>query len=454
MKKLAKLLFLAVFLLMSLAPALGMLIFGPTEASANEILTQPPSVTNREGGFNVSVLNDASDYLRDRFWFRHELITANAAVEAAVFRESASEDVILGKEGWLYFHDTLDDYQGQNLLTDRQIWAAARVLSLIQEYAASRGVRTLFAPVPNKNTIYPEYMPDSSSRTSEATNYDKLLNALAEEGVEALDLRPVLRSHRDEVLLYQTLDSHWNNLGAALAHDAILEALGRSGTAYEPAAFTFARDHSADLYQMLYPTGSEKDLQAYPTRERSFTYLRPIRSPEDQRIFTACETGEGSLLMFRDSFGNTLHTFMAESFASACFSRAMPYDLSLLDSENPDTLILEITERHLRWLAERPPILPAPVRTPDLSAAIPAQALTLAVEKTDSGLVCLRGALPLQPDLRSPVYLEADGIVYEASPAGETERSFTAYLPTEVRSVRVFWSAAGVLYAAPAALTP
>ena len=33
---------------------------------------------------------------------------------------------------------------------------------------------------------------------------------------------------------------------------------------------------------------------------------------------------------------------MAESFGTACFSRAMPYDLTLLQSERADTLIIEL----------------------------------------------------------------------------------------------------------------
>ena len=453
MKKIGLFLFPALFLLMAAAPALGMLVFGPAQAAANEVLAQPPEATDAEGSFNLSLLNDASDYFRDRFWLRQELITVNAALEAAVFAESASEKVILGKEGWLFFRETLDDYRGENPLSARRVWAAARTLALIREYAAARGAETLFVPVPNKNTIYPEYMPDRMSRATEPGNYDRLLSALAAEGVEALDLRPVLLAHKEEAQLYQRLDSHWNNLGAALAHDAILDALGRDGTAWDPAGFTLRQDHSPDLYEMLYPAGDEKDVQAYPDREQSFRYLRPIRSAEDQRISTVSETGEGSLLMFRDSFANTLHTFLAESFSQALFARAMPYDLRLLDSEQPELLILEITERNLNRLAERPPILVAPIREPELSGAVPAGTLNLRMEE-NGGLFCLLGELAAEPDPDSPVYLEADGTVREASPVGETERSFAAYLPEAPRELRVFWYAGGELFSAPAALTP
>lgn len=55
---------------------------------------------------------------------------------AAVFRESATDSVILGREGWLFYSDTLADYQGTAPLSDRAVWAAAHVLALMQECAA------------------------------------------------------------------------------------------------------------------------------------------------------------------------------------------------------------------------------------------------------------------------------------------------------------------------------
>ena len=60
--------------------------------------------------------------------------------------------------------------------------------------------------------------------------------------------------------------------------------------------------------------------------------------------------------MCRDSFGNALHADLAEDFGEALFSRAMPYDLSLMDDVQPDTLIVELVERNLCWLCTRPPL--------------------------------------------------------------------------------------------------
>ncbi len=437
-------LFLGVFLLMCLWPLVGMAVMGPSEAAANEALAAPPSLT-KGGAFNADFLNDTSDYFADHFASRRELVTINAKLEAAIFGESAEEKVILGKDGWLFYKSTLDDYQGQNLLSDREVGAAARCLALMQEYAQEQNVAFLFTIVPNKNTLYPEYMPARCVPSELPGNAERLREALRQEGVRFVDLESAFCA--EDRVLYQRLDSHWSNLGAALAHDAIMDALAKDAERfYSPDRFTAVQDHEGDLYAMLYPAGAEKDVQYYPDWSRRFTYDRPIRSAEDQKISTSCPDQSGSLLMFRDSFGNTLHTFMAESFGAACFSRAMPYDLSLLDDTGADTLVIEIVERNITWLTQHAPILPAPVRQLDLPEACDSSVqFTYAFTQTADGAVRCSGNLRCAPDAGSPIWLVCDGVIYEASPAGSGEFPFTAYLPAQPASFRIMFSQNGAL---------
>lgn len=435
-KNIGNYLFLAAFLLLALLPLTGMFLFGASGSRANEVLAASPSVTDKDGSVNFDYLNDLSDYFADHFALRQEFITLDAKLEATVFGTSASEEVLLGKDGWLYYRVSLDDYQGQNLFTDRERFAAARCVSLIAEYAEQNGAQLLFTVVPNKNTLYPQYMPDFAVKRTQPGNPERLGEALEKEGVAYLDLYGVLSAQ--DVQLYQRLDSHWNNLGAALAHDAIMTALGAPSVPYyDLENFTASMTHEGDLYAMLYPAGTEKDIQYLPAWEWSFTYQRPFRSAEDQRITTACEGKRGSLLMFRDSFGNTLYPFMAESFGTACFSRAMPYDLTVKEAQSADVIVIEVVERNLRWLIERAPILPAPAREVTLPQTVTDLSFTCTCEESNGGLFCYTGNLREPVDATSPIYIFCDGTVYEASPAGEGEGAFTAYLPARVQTVQL-----------------
>ena len=117
-------------------------------------------------------------------------------------------------------------------------------------------------------------------------------------------------------------------------------------------------DWSGDLAVMLYPSGSDLDLQQYYEYEPGFRYTRPIKSLEDLLITTQ-GPGEYSLLMFRDSFANALIPMLSEAFASAAYSRSIPYDYALLERIQPDLVVLEIVERNLPDWLTTPPRMPA-----------------------------------------------------------------------------------------------
>lgn len=427
------------FFLICLTPLAVFLLAGPAEAGANERLPAKPRLT-AAGGLNLYVLTDTADYFAGRFGLRQELITANAALCAAVFGESAQEDVLLGTDGWLYYADTLADYCGSAPMTERQLWCAARNLRLMQEYAASRGAQFLFLCAPNKNTVYPEYMPARYARTEEASNLDRLEAALTEQGVAFCDVRQTLSSA--QALTYYKTDSHWNGYGSALAHDAILEALGREGTLTQE-NFTM-RAHSGDLYEMLYPASTRQEEGLALSRARDFRYDEGVHSAEDQKIHTFAATG-GALLMFRDSFGNALHEDLAEDYGEALFSRAMPYDFSLMEKILPDTVIVELVERNLSWLCTRPPLLPAPEReSPTAAVREETRAVTLTKEESSwDGLVCYRGTFAgFTPDADASVLAVLDGTCYEACP---TDTGFQLLAP-EAEKLTLYLSEDGALW--------
>ena len=113
-----------------------------------------------------------------------------------------------------------------------------------------------------------------------------------------------------------------------------------------------------DLELMLHPTRPRAETERVPDYAFSYSYIGRLRSEEDITIQTVNSDGSGSLLMFRDSFGNALLPLLAEHFNAAYFSRAVPIDLSLIESQQADTVIYEIAERNLRNIIDYPPIIP------------------------------------------------------------------------------------------------
>ena len=410
MKKTLSRIFAALFLIACLIPGVGLVLTGGSEAAANEILPAAPELFT-DGALNDDFLADTADYVNGRFSLRLECITAWAKLNAALFRTSTAENVLLGSDGWLYYSPTRDDYTGASPMSEREIYCAARTLCLLQEYAESRGGSFLFTIAPNKNTLYGEHMP-ALTRLGGTTNADALYDALDTMGVSYLDLREAFTAQQET--LYFRTDSHWNARGAALAADALLASLGR-GSDYFAETVSEGTPHRGDLYEMLYPAGreTEEDFAYTP----GFTFTANTENADRVTITTESAAGEGTLLCYRDSFGRNLYPYLAESFASAEFSRKNDYTAASL----PDggTLMIELVERNLQYLIEYDSAAPAPER--DISLASDAAEstgtarITSAETKDGRTLFAVEwdGAMP---DDDSNVYVLCGDTLFEAVP--------------------------------------
>lgn len=327
-------------------------LFVSGNASNREQPRSRPELTLAQGGINPNFTSEMTDYVAENFAFRNELIDLNSRFMTGLLGTSPVEKVICGREEWLFFSETLPDYLGTAGFSEEQLEVACRNLLEIQEYVEQQGAQFLFVPVPNKNSVYGDYMPYGSENSGR--RLDALFDELDRCGVNYIDLR---ESFDIEEILYLKADSHWNMLGASIAADEINSAMGRESAFTEGMRATGISE-SGDLFEMLYPVSDWEEPDYEYGQGFKFEYASPFRSAEDIRIATHCETGDGSLLMFRDSFGNSLYSFMAESFENAIFSRENNYRLDFMAQNQAQYVVIELVERNLNYLVEYTPVFP------------------------------------------------------------------------------------------------
>ena len=88
----------------------------------------------------------------------------------------------------------------------------------------------LFCVVPTKYTVYPKYLPDYYIQLDPESKSDQVVNYLKENSsVNMLDLREVFlkRKKQSDIPLFYKMDNHWNNYGALVAQEAIIEHLSQ-----------------------------------------------------------------------------------------------------------------------------------------------------------------------------------------------------------------------------------
>ena len=428
LKKLGYILFVGAVATICILPV-AVMPWQMEKAVGNEQLASFPELRKEDGNFNTGILNEFADYFADHFGFRHEMITLNDWLTETAFKTLDSNSVLLGKDSWLFYKSTLEDYTGTNLFTARQSYAAAHVLGLMQEYCEQNSIDFCFTIAPNKNSMYSSQMPARYAAAS-VRNAQLLKQQMEQQNVRYMDLFEVLSNSKEQ--LYYRLDSHWNMRGAQIAAQALLKELKGCEVEFDSFVTGKKLPHTGDLYEMVYPAGSETEQDtAY---DFTYQYDEKFHSADDITIHTKNSEADGSVFVYRDSFGINLHPFLAQSYGSACFSRNMPYRLTAVMEEQPDVLLVELVERNLNWLLERAPELPAPERTAvpaaDTGARLKAQREDSRMEDT----FCLTGSLSGQNvDDDSPVYVLTETAAYEASPCGESEQPFTAYLPQNLR---------------------
>ncbi len=347
------LIYTVLFFAICLLPLAGMAVGEHGEVSENRTRAGAPVIRDEEG-WNLEFLSDAGSWFQDHFGFRQELVTANALIQGKLFGVSAVDSVIQGTDGWLYYQDSLNDYLGMEPMSERALFNVAHSLAMMQEDSGRRGARFLFTVAPNKNSLYGEHMSYYASlKASEEKNLERIKPWLEREGVSYVDLYQVF-SEQEEVL-YHKRDSHWNNQGAALAADTLLEALGKEHLPFAQAPGEKRTDFTGDLDGMLYPLALTPEEEVYYSDMDVFAYVGEVESNFDPRITTVNPSSEGSLVMYRDSFGNTLLPFFANQYAKAYFSRGIPYRMDDLAEHQSDTVIVERAERFLPEMAENPP---------------------------------------------------------------------------------------------------
>jgi alginate O-acetyltransferase complex protein AlgJ len=301
-------------------------------------------------------------YWNDRFGFRRTLIRlhALAGVRLGV---SPSEKVIFGKSRWLFSDEELPwrNPPGRAPLTEDQLARWRRELEARRDWLRARGAHYLFVIVPNKATVYPEYLPGALTPPATPTDVDRLVRDLrAHSDVAVLDLRAALLQAKTEQLVYHPADTHWSDPGIYAAYAAIIDCLAPwfpGMSALPPSAFESIH-HSASAHGDLAEMVGLREYfahEAIELRQREPRRARPSTtsvagSPGRRPPFaTELPAAAPRALIFNDSFGLGLAPFLSEHFARAVYVTRHEFDPAAVVQERPDVVIQEVAERLLKW---------------------------------------------------------------------------------------------------------
>lgn len=408
------LIYIAAVLVLVMIPFAGMSVAASNETTENKELAEFPRLRSGEK-WNIRYLSELGEYFEEHFAFRQELVAANALIRGRLLGVSASDQVLVGTDGWLYYTGTLDDYLGENQMSEKGLSNAVHNISLMQQHIEDRGSRFLLTIAPNKNSVYGGHMPSNYLRGGE-NNRTRLVPLLEQAGIHYADLYQIFEN--SEECLYLQGDSHWNNKGALLVCRKLMDGLDKEYDAHAYDSWEVRKEHTGDLEEMLYSVAAQPEDNVYYDRVPIYAYVNDVEDTEADWIETVNPNGQGTLLMFRDSFGNSMLPILANEFEYGYFSRLVPYNLGNLERYHPEYVVVERVERRISFFAEQPSVMEGPVRAlGDLTAA--ATDTTVSVREDGSWYV-IEGTLDADYTKKdSRVYVSVrpetgDAVTYEA----------------------------------------
>ncbi len=308
-------------------------------------------------------------FLKDHFGFRGPLIRALSQVKVCGLHTSASANVRLGLDGWLYFsHDGLgSDYDEVRPFTLAELEQWRRVLQHRQQWLAQRGCRYLLMIPPDKQTIYPEHLDPSLQARHAGVRLSQLLDYLARNLPEltVLDVRQQLMEAKQHERVYYVTDSHWNHRGALLGYEALARQLAQwfpQVQPFEPDQFDAVEEITSrgDLAGLLALSGAyrERVVRLNP-RFRLNAHISdvPVLAPRAQKDYghpyaTECPNSSWPRgVLFHDSFAvGPLLQLLPEHFQHLAMIWDDNFHPDVIEREQPDVVIQQMVERKLGYV--------------------------------------------------------------------------------------------------------
>lgn len=163
------------------------------------------------------------------------LIRFNNQILYSLFHEIRPRSILEGAHGHLFETRYMTDYCSRTD-ADARTYAEAMipVLRDIQAYYRSRGAVFVYAISPSKVAAMPDYfvgvpgtLPCPNSVATRLNSTVEYAQRVRDAGIATLDLATMLRDARQAypIDLFSPGGSHWNDLGAAIATNAVIAAI-------------------------------------------------------------------------------------------------------------------------------------------------------------------------------------------------------------------------------------
>ena len=269
--------------------------------------------------------------------------------------------VIKGRSDWLYYagDNSIAYYSGTNILSEEEMKEWASLCQELKDACDEKGIKLGMMIMPNKEQVYPEYMPSYSVKTTE-----KREDVFAKYMMENTDVDFVypideLKAGKKYYEMYFPYDTHWTQAGAFVGLMALYEKMGIETTNINdlevlPTKFTQkglidTGSLDADMYV------NDTDYVIFYKPEYTVNWFEGEKSfilPSNVYRSTSNNPNNEKVLMIGDSFRLAMIPYLSQDYSTLCVAHRNALDEVKDDLKDADVLIIGSVERFDKYMFE------------------------------------------------------------------------------------------------------
>lgn len=293
-----------------------------------------------------AIVEKTDEALDGNLAFRKYFAALDSNVKYFLTGDFASNQVLIGKNHWLFYKTVLDgdpmaDYRGEVQYSEEKMRKTASNMKNFQQVLQRKGIKLAIFIVPNKEEVYAQYLPNTIQKVNEKNRTDLLVEYLRENTeIPIIYPKEELCREAETEMLYYKNDTHWNQKGAFVGTQVLLKQLyGKeqkklSEQAFQTITLEKADPNYNDLSRMVGMDWKFYDRESYE-----------ILAGEKEKL-------EDKVLLIGDSFGVALTACMQQEFETVEYYHRDENNTGLLERTKPKLVVLEYVERYTEKMDE------------------------------------------------------------------------------------------------------
>jgi hypothetical protein len=336
---------------------------GLVSVEENRILANRPPLSSIN--HPRTFIQNFNEWFNDHIGFREKFISLYRTLnrfqkEGSQYREGYLA-YIVGKEGHHFYtgpnHKMVSKFQGYPIFTNNQLQLFAQKLADVRNYLAEKDIPFIVMFCTDKESIYPEYYPETIRRGPEPNQLDFITSYLKNNtAVDVFNIRQALVDQKKHYLLYPKRPPgdipHYNEIGAFFAYR---ELMNHINTHYSDIVPYSLDDIDIDCDENGVADISFKEKTSFKQLNSSFFDNVDVHRPFDwdNLAFENLNTDSLTILAMRDSYfyyrdnSTFISKYIAQHFnKTILISYSNIVNLKqYVDTFTPDIVVFEAAER-------------------------------------------------------------------------------------------------------------